>query len=83
MPRRAKIGLLCANAAVGVAEAIALAAVSLTAIGMAGKLLASGVKALWAISGNLAANQAKVAATLEVHAERLDEHDNRLREGGL
>lgn len=67
----------------GVAEAIALGAVSLTAIGMAGRLLESGVKALWAISGNLAANQVKVAATLEAHAGRLDEHDSRLREGGL
>ena len=75
--------MFCASAAVGVAEVIALAAVSLTAFGMAGKLVESGVKALWAISGNLAKSQAEVAKTLEVHAERLDEHDSRLREGGL
>lgn len=83
MASSGRIAAFCANAAVGVAEAIALAALSLTAIGMAGKLAASGVKALWAISSNLAESQAKVATTLEVHAGRLDEHDSRLRGGGL
>ena len=75
--------MLCANAVVGVVETVAVATVSLTAVGMAGRLLENGIKALWSISGNLASSQAAVERTLESHAQRLEDHDNRLRVGGL
>ena len=67
----------------GVVEIVAVAGVTLTALGMMGRLLDKGVNALWAISTHLASSQAAVERTLESHAERLDDHDSRLREGGL
>lgn len=67
----------------GVAESIALAGLGLTALGLAGNTVASGVKALWAISKGLGSFEAKILEILAHHKDTLDDHEGRLRRGNL
>lgn len=70
-------------AAVGVAESIALAGLGLTVLGFAGTTVASGVKALWAISKGLGTFEGKILEILARHEGTLDDHEERLRAGKL
>jgi hypothetical protein len=63
----------------GIAESIALAAVGLTAL----TTVASGVKALWAISKGLGTFEGKILEILARHETTLDDHEDRLRAGKL
>lgn len=65
--------------AVGVAESIALAGVGLAAL----TTVASGVKALWAISRGLGTFEGKILEILARHETTLDDHEDRLRAGKL
>lgn len=69
--------------AMGVAESIALAGLGLTVLGFAGTTVASGVKALWAISKGLGAFEGKILEILARHKDTLDDHEDRLRRGQL
>jgi hypothetical protein len=63
----------------GIAESIALTAVGLTAL----TTVASGVKALWAISRGLGTFEGKILEILARHETTLDDHEDRLRAGKL
>jgi hypothetical protein len=63
----------------GIAESIALTAVGLTAL----TTIASGVKALWAISRGLGTFEGKILEILARHETTLDDHEDRLRAGKL
>jgi hypothetical protein len=63
----------------GIAESIALTAVGLTAL----TTVASGVKALWAISKGLGTFEGKILEILARHETTLDDHEDRLRAGRL
>jgi hypothetical protein len=63
----------------GIAESIALTAVGLTAL----TTVASGVKALWAISKGLGTFEGKILEILARHETTLDDHEDRLRAGKL
>jgi len=69
--------------AVGIAESIALAGLGLTVLGFAGTTVASGVKALWAISKGLGTFEGKILEMLDNHKTTLDDHEDRLRAGKL
>jgi hypothetical protein len=69
--------------AVGVAESLALAGLGLTVLGFAGTTVASGVKALWAISRGLGTFEGKILEILARHENTLDDHEDRLRAGKL
>lgn len=69
--------------AVGVAESLALAGLGLTVLGFAGTTVASGVKALWAISKGLGTFEGKILEMLDNHKTTLDDHEDRLRAGRL
>ena len=63
----------------GIAESIALGAVGLTVL----TTVASGVKALWAISKGLGTFEGKILEILARHEGTLDDHEQRLRSGKL
>ena len=63
----------------GVAETIALTGLGLAAL----TTVASGVKALWAISKGLGTFEGKILEMLSHHQETLDDHEDRLRNAKL
>ena len=64
---------------VGVADLISLGALLLSGLGVT----SAGVFALFKIGKALGASEARVAECLERHSSTLEDHEARLREGGL